>query len=70
MKVSWNVPYLLRSVQGWFRYGVRFCLGLVWGCVQGRFEIVVKIYLGCSLSGFSVSLRFTLDLFNAGVMFI
>ena len=67
MKVSWNVPYLLRSVQGWFRYGVRFCLGLVGGGVQGRFEIVVKIDLRFSLGGFCV---ITLGLFNVGVMFI
>ena len=51
--------FLLRSVQGWFRYGVRFCLGLVWGCVQGRFEIVVKIDLRFSLGGLTVSLKFT-----------
>ena len=45
-------------------------LGLVWGCVQGCFEIVVKTDLVFSLGGLSVSLRFTLDLFNAGVLFI
>ena len=39
VKVFWNV-YVLKSVQGWFRFGVRFCLGLVQGCVQGFFEIV------------------------------
>ena len=37
---------------------------------QGRFEIVVKIDLGFNLVGLSVSLKFTLDLFSVGVMFI
>ena len=37
---------------------------------QGRFEIVVKIDLGFNLGGLSVSLKFTLDLFNVGVMLI
>jgi hypothetical protein len=37
---------------------------------QGRFEIVVKIDLGFSLGGLSVSLKLTLELFNVGVMLI
>ena len=37
---------------------------------QGRFEIVEKIDLGFNLGGLSVSLKFTLDLFNVGVMLI
>ena len=37
---------------------------------QGRFEIVDKIDLGFNLGGLSVSLKFTLDLFNVGVMLI
>ena len=40
---------ILRYVQGWFRFGVRFCLDLVWGCVPRRFEIVVKLDLGFNL---------------------
>jgi hypothetical protein len=34
VKVFWNVSYLLRYVQGWFRFRVRFCLDLVQGCVR------------------------------------
>ena len=68
MKVVWNGSYFLRYVQGWFRFGIRFCLDLVSGCAPRLFEIVVKVDLGVSLGGLSVSFRFTLGLFNVGVM--
>ena len=70
MKVFWNVFFLLRYVQGWFTFGERFCLDWFRVVFQGRFEIVAKLDLGFSLGGFSVCSRFTLDLFNVGVMLI